>query len=99
MRELTTIKSMKWSTLVVDEGHRLKNKDSRLWRDLTKISSDFRILLSGTPVQNRIQELLNLLTFLDPELVAVGGTVAGGRSVRQPSLCLLLHSVSSKECR
>ncbi len=40
-----------WKYLVVDEGHRLKNKDCRLLRELKALPTDNRLLLSGTPLQ------------------------------------------------
>jgi ATP-dependent DNA helicase len=42
-----------WGFVVVDEGHRLKNMDSRLMREIKKYSSAARIVLTGTPLQVR----------------------------------------------
>ncbi|GLG94472.1 Chromatin-remodeling complex ATPase chain Iswi [Gryllus bimaculatus] len=60
--------SYKWLYLVVDEGHRLKNKDCKLTRLLTSFSSSNRLLLTGTPLQNNLEELWSLLRFLTPEI-------------------------------
>ena len=61
------LKQLKWSYLVVDEGHRLKNKDSKLFVVLTKeYESRRKLILTGTPLQNNIGELWNLLNFLLP---------------------------------
>ncbi|KIX02904.1 uncharacterized protein Z518_08847 [Rhinocladiella mackenziei CBS 650.93] len=51
---------------VYDEGHMLKNADSQVARKLVKIQSDFRLLLTGTPLQNNLKELISLLGFLMP---------------------------------
>ena len=57
-----------WKYLAVDEGHRLKNKDCRLIRELKSIHSANRLLLTGTPLQNDLSELWALLNFLLPSI-------------------------------
>ena len=57
-----------WKYLTIDEGHRLKNKDCRLIRELKTINSANRLLLSGTPLQNDLTELWALLNFLLPNI-------------------------------
>jgi len=58
----------RWKYLAVDEGHRLKNKDCRLIRELKSIPVDNRLLLTGTPLQNDLTELWSLLNFILPEI-------------------------------
>ncbi|XP_076945061.1 LOW QUALITY PROTEIN: protein CHROMATIN REMODELING 4-like [Bidens hawaiensis] len=55
-----------WEVLVVDEGHRLKNSSSKLFSLLNTFSFLHRVLLTGTPLQNNIGEMYNLLNFLQP---------------------------------
>ncbi|XP_076912724.1 protein CHROMATIN REMODELING 4-like [Bidens hawaiensis] len=55
-----------WEVLVVDEGHRLKNSSSKLFSLLNTFSFQHRVLLTGTPLQNNIGEMYNLLNFLQP---------------------------------
>ncbi|OOF95091.1 hypothetical protein ASPCADRAFT_49336 [Aspergillus carbonarius ITEM 5010] len=55
-----------WAGLIVDEGQRLKNDKSQLYDALSRIKFPFKILLTGTPLQNNIRELFNLLQFCDP---------------------------------
>ncbi|KRY33779.1 Lymphoid-specific helicase [Trichinella spiralis] len=57
-----------WRYMIIDEGHRIKNSNSALSLILRKISSDGRLLLSGTPLQNNVAELWSLLNFIMPEL-------------------------------
>jgi ATP-dependent DNA helicase len=54
--------------LVVDEGHRLKNFDCKLIRELKFIPTANKLLLTGTPLQNSLPELWSLLHFLLPDV-------------------------------
>ena len=55
-----------WQGLVVDEGQRLKNEKNQLYECLLKyFRFPFKVLLTGTPLQNNVRELFNLLQFLD----------------------------------
>ncbi|XP_012873811.1 PREDICTED: chromodomain-helicase-DNA-binding protein 1-like isoform X1 [Dipodomys ordii] len=68
LKDASFLKSFPWSVLVVDEAHRLKNQNSQLHKTLTEFSVVFRILLTGTPIQNSLSELYSLLSFVEPEL-------------------------------
>ncbi|KAK2681056.1 Helicase superfamily 1/2, ATP-binding domain [Fusarium oxysporum f. sp. vasinfectum] len=58
-------KSINWAGLVVDEGQRLKNDQNLLYGALRSMRIPFRLLLTGTPLQNNKRELFNLLQFID----------------------------------
>ncbi|XP_022748758.1 protein CHROMATIN REMODELING 4-like isoform X2 [Durio zibethinus] len=60
------LRGFPWEVLVVDEGHRLKNSGSKLFSLLNTFSFQHRVLLTGTPLQNNIGEMYNLLNFLQP---------------------------------
>ncbi|XP_022725940.1 protein CHROMATIN REMODELING 4-like isoform X2 [Durio zibethinus] len=60
------LRGVPWEVLVVDEGHRLKNSGSKLFSLLNSFSFQHRVLLTGTPLQNNIGEMYNLLNFLQP---------------------------------
>ncbi|OWZ12920.1 hypothetical protein PHMEG_00013839 [Phytophthora megakarya] len=57
-----------WKYMVIDEGHRLKNMDCKLVRELKRGRSENRLLLSGTPLQNNLTELWSLLNFILPDV-------------------------------
>ena len=57
-----------WTFLVIDEGHRIKNLDCRLIRELQNYRSANRLLITGTPLQNNLTELWSLLHFLMPDI-------------------------------
>uniref|UniRef100_A0A8C8SN17 Chromodomain helicase DNA binding protein 3 n=1 Tax=Pelusios castaneus TaxID=367368 RepID=A0A8C8SN17_9SAUR len=59
--------SIRWACLVVDEAHRLKNNQSKFFRVLNGYKIDHKLLLTGTPLQNNLEELFHLLNFLTPE--------------------------------
>ncbi|CAN1325301.1 CHD3-type chromatin-remodeling factor PICKLE [Linum perenne] len=63
--DTASLKPIKWECMIVDEGHRLKNKDSKLFLSLKQYSSYHRVLLTGTPLQNNLDELFMLMHFLD----------------------------------
>lgn len=54
--------------IIFDEGHMLKNLKSQRYQALQKVSARRRLLLTGTPLQNNLLELISLLSFVKPEL-------------------------------
>ncbi|CAN8260319.1 unnamed protein product [Cochlearia groenlandica] len=69
MRDKTFLKKIDWYYMIVDEGHRLKNHESALAKTLlTGYRIKRRLLLTGTPIQNSLQELWSLLNFLLPHI-------------------------------
>ncbi|KAH0590929.1 hypothetical protein H2248_001042 [Termitomyces sp. 'cryptogamus'] len=56
----------RWEVLIIDEGQRLKSDSSLLFKRLNELKSIQRILMTGTPLNNNIRELFNLMNFLDP---------------------------------
>ncbi|XP_047328868.1 CHD3-type chromatin-remodeling factor PICKLE-like isoform X2 [Impatiens glandulifera] len=63
--DTASLKPIQWECMIVDEGHRLKNKDSKLFSSLKQYLSRHRVLLTGTPLQNNLDELFMLMHFLD----------------------------------
>ncbi|KAH9858822.1 SNF2 family N-terminal domain-containing protein [Lenzites betulinus] len=59
-----------WDTCVFDEGHVLKNFQSQRYQALLKYKSRWRLLLTGTPLQNNLQELVSLMNFILPDQFA-----------------------------
>lgn len=57
-----------WKWMIIDEGHRMKNRESKLFRELKEFSSGNRLLLTGTPIQNTLEELWTLLNFVQPDI-------------------------------
>ena len=63
-------RGISWAGLVVDEGQRLKNDKNILYGALNALHAPFKVLLTGTPLQNNPRELFNLLQFLDKTIDA-----------------------------
>jgi chromodomain-helicase-DNA-binding protein 4 len=61
------LNSLEWAVLVVDEAHRLKNNQSKFFRILNSYNLRYKLLLTGTPLQNNLEELFHLLNFLCPD--------------------------------
>ncbi|KAI1100661.1 SNF2 family N-terminal domain-containing protein [Jackrogersella minutella] len=67
LRDRASLSKIDWAFIVVDEGHRMKNADAKLFRELQQFKSATRLLITGTPLQNNLKELWSLLHFLMPE--------------------------------
>ncbi|XP_043929643.1 chromodomain-helicase-DNA-binding protein 4-like [Protopterus annectens] len=65
--DMALLRSINWACLVVDEAHRLKSKQSKFFKVLNCYSFQHKLLLTGTPLQNRMEELFYLLNFLTPQ--------------------------------
>ncbi|KIJ97478.1 hypothetical protein K443DRAFT_681497 [Laccaria amethystina LaAM-08-1] len=57
-----------WSYIVVDEGHRLKNLNCKLMKEIKQYKSAGRMILTGTPLHNNLAELWSLLNFILPDI-------------------------------
>ncbi|KAI0271595.1 SNF2 family N-terminal domain-containing protein [Gloeopeniophorella convolvens] len=63
------LSKMKWIHMIIDEGHRMKNTQSKLAQTLTTYyHSRYRLILTGTPLQNNLPELWALLNFVLPKI-------------------------------
>lgn len=62
------LQMLDFNVIVYDEGHMLKNATSDRYKKLTRLKANFRLLLTGTPLQNNLRELVSLLDFILPEI-------------------------------
>lgn len=69
IRDRPVLSKIKWVHMIVDEGHRMKNAQSKLTLTLTQYyHTRFRLILTGTPLQNNLPELWALLNFVLPAI-------------------------------
>lgn len=65
-RDLKTLQTFSWQGVVLDEAQNIKNPDAKQSQAVRQLEADFRIALTGTPVENRLSELWSILDFLNP---------------------------------
>lgn len=69
IKDRSKLSKINWEYIVIDEGHRMKNSKSKFASVLTdQYHSSHRLLLTGTPLQNNLQELWSLINFLNPKV-------------------------------
>ncbi|MFP6639763.1 MAG: SNF2-related protein, partial [Myxococcota bacterium] len=71
--EIDRLASERWRCVVLDEAQNIKNPESQVAQAAYRLEADFRVALTGTPVENRLEELWSQLHFLNRGLL-------GGRS-------------------
>lgn len=67
--EAAHLHEKKWSTIVLDEAHVIKNRETKMSKAAMKLSGEFRLILTGTPLQNHLSEIWNLFEFINPGLL------------------------------
>ncbi|NER83727.1 MAG: DEAD/DEAH box helicase, partial [Leptolyngbya sp. SIO1D8] len=65
-RDLKDFERVEWQGLVLDEAQNIKNPDAKQSKAVRQIDAQFRIALTGTPVENRLAELWSIMDFLNP---------------------------------
>ncbi|UNI16795.1 Putative ATPase [Purpureocillium takamizusanense] len=68
LRDQHNLSRINWEFIIIDEGHRMKNAEAKLFQQLRQFSSATRLLITGTPLQNNLKELWSLLHFLLPNI-------------------------------
>ena len=61
-----TLNQIKWLTVILDEGQQIKNPDSKAAKAAREIVSYNRLVLSGTPIENRLLDMWSLMAFSMP---------------------------------
>ena len=67
LRDLTAIENVPWDLIILDEGQRIKNWESKTSNVIRQLESPFRLVLSGTPLENRLGDLFTVTRFVDED--------------------------------
>ncbi|CAN1164463.1 ISWI chromatin-remodeling complex ATPase CHR17 [Linum perenne] len=74
IKEKSALRRFSWRYIIIDEAHRIKNEISLLSKTMRLYSTNFRLLITSTPLQNNLYELWDLLNFLLPEIFSSAET-------------------------
>ncbi|KAL8158049.1 hypothetical protein AgCh_002674 [Apium graveolens] len=74
IKEKSVLRQFSWRYIIIDEAHRIKNENSLLSKTMRLFSTNYRLLITGTPLQNNLHELWSLLNFLLPEIFSSAET-------------------------
>ncbi len=65
LRDIMAIENSPWDLIVLDEGQRIKNWEAKTTQVVKSLRSRFALVLSGTPLENRLEDLYSVATFID----------------------------------
>jgi hypothetical protein len=65
LRDLLAVECVNWELIILDEGQRIKNWEAKTTNVVKRLKSKFALVLSGTPLENRIDELYSVVQFVD----------------------------------
>ncbi len=68
-RDYATLRRVAWAGVVLDEAQNIKNPDTRQSQAARALSADYRLALTGTPVENHVGDLWSIMDFLNPGLL------------------------------
>ncbi|XP_054806380.1 ISWI chromatin-remodeling complex ATPase CHR11 [Prosopis cineraria] len=74
IKEKSALRRFSWRYIIIDEAHRIKNENSLLSKTMRLYNTNYRLLITGTPLQNNLHELWSLLNFLLPEIFSSSET-------------------------
>lgn len=67
LRDTSAIERIDWDLIILDEGQRIKNWESKTSQIVRSLKSRFSLVLSGTPLENRIDDLYTVVKFVDDQ--------------------------------
>ncbi len=65
LRDILSIERVMWDLIILDEGQRIKNWEAKTSRIIKSLKSPFALVLSGTPLENKLDELFSVVEFID----------------------------------
>ena len=65
LRDYLSIERVDWDLIILDEAQRIKNWEAKTSRVIKALKSPFALVLTGTPLENRLDELFSVVEFID----------------------------------
>ena len=65
LRDILSVERVKWDLIILDEGQRIKNWETKTSQVIKALSSPFALVLTGTPLENRLDDLFSIVEFID----------------------------------
>ena len=72
LRDILAIEGVAWDLIILDEGQRIKNWESKTSRVIKSLRSRFALVLTGTPLENRLDDLFSIAQFVDDRRLGPG---------------------------
>jgi len=69
LKDVALFSKINFHYIVLDESHYIKNRDSKIFNQLTQLKTDNRISLSGTPIENSLADLWSQMQFINPDIL------------------------------
>ncbi|HVA50658.1 MAG TPA: DEAD/DEAH box helicase [Pirellulales bacterium] len=72
LRDILSVERVKWDLIILDEGQRIKNWEAKTSNVVKSLKSRFALVLSGTPLENRLDDLYSVVQFIDARRLGPG---------------------------
>lgn len=72
LRDILAVERVAWDLIILDEGQRIKNWEAKTSNVIKSLKSRFALVLSGTPLENRLDELYSVVQFIDDRRLGPG---------------------------
>lgn len=69
VKDILAIEEASWDLIILDEGQRIKNWETKTTRVIKGLKSDFALVLTGTPLENRLDDLFSVMEFVDGRIL------------------------------
>ncbi len=63
------LKDIEWRYIVIDEAQNIKNPETKIFKAVKELKSKYRLALTGTPIENKVDDLWSIMAFLNPGLL------------------------------
>ncbi len=69
LKDILAIEKTEWDLIILDEGQRIKNWETKTTRIVKSLKSPFALVLTGTPLENRLDDLFSVMEFVDDRIL------------------------------